>query len=175
MKSLSASCCPSRRSRWRGLLSRARRRLRLRRPEYDRHCDTVRGVGRAGNAQQKGIAGKAIDKVKEVAESADDILSRVPCRRRKAAPDRSDRCRMSRPNLLPGKPVVIVAFGSSSTQGFGSTSPEFTYPNRLAAELRRQYPRRRHHRAQSRQGRRRRARNDEAAADRGDRRQNPIW
>jgi lysophospholipase L1-like esterase len=36
--------------------------------------------------------------------------------------------------------VVIVAFGSSSTQGFGSTSPEFTYPNRLAAQLRRQYP-----------------------------------
>ena len=42
--------------------------------------------------------------------------------------------------LVAGKPVVIVAFGSSSTQGWGSTSPEFTYPNRLAAQLRRQYP-----------------------------------
>jgi lysophospholipase L1-like esterase len=36
--------------------------------------------------------------------------------------------------------VVIVAFGSSSTQGYGATSPEFNYPNRLAAQLRRQYP-----------------------------------
>jgi lysophospholipase L1-like esterase len=42
--------------------------------------------------------------------------------------------------LAAGKPVVIVAFGSSSTQGFGATSPEFNYPNRLAAQLRRQYP-----------------------------------
>jgi lysophospholipase L1-like esterase len=42
--------------------------------------------------------------------------------------------------LAAGKPVVIVAFGSSSTQGFGSTSPAFTYPNRLAAQLRRKYP-----------------------------------
>src|ERR1041385_9578381 len=32
------------------------------------------------NAAQKGLAGKAIDKVKEVAKSAGDILSRVPCR-----------------------------------------------------------------------------------------------
>jgi lysophospholipase L1-like esterase len=42
--------------------------------------------------------------------------------------------------LVAGKPVTIIAFGSSSTQGFGSTSPEFTYPNRLAAQLRRHYP-----------------------------------
>jgi lysophospholipase L1-like esterase len=42
--------------------------------------------------------------------------------------------------LVAGKPVVIVAFGSSSTWGAGATSPEFTYPNRLAAQLRRQYP-----------------------------------
>jgi lysophospholipase L1-like esterase len=36
--------------------------------------------------------------------------------------------------------VVIVAFGSSSTAGYGTSSPEFTYPNRLAAQLRRKYP-----------------------------------
>jgi lysophospholipase L1-like esterase len=42
--------------------------------------------------------------------------------------------------LISGRPVVIVAFGSSSTQGYGSSAPEFTYPNRLAAQLRRQYP-----------------------------------
>ena len=42
--------------------------------------------------------------------------------------------------LAAGEPVMIVAFGSSSTAGYGATSPEFTYPNRLAAQLRRQYP-----------------------------------
>jgi lysophospholipase L1-like esterase len=42
--------------------------------------------------------------------------------------------------LAAGQPVVIVAFGSSSTVGYGTSSPEFTYPNRLAAQLRRQYP-----------------------------------
>jgi lysophospholipase L1-like esterase len=42
--------------------------------------------------------------------------------------------------LVAGQPVVIVAFGSSSTAGFGATTPEFNYPNRLAAQLRRQYP-----------------------------------
>ena len=36
--------------------------------------------------------------------------------------------------------MVIVAFGSSSTTSWGVTSPEFAYPNRLAAQLRRQYP-----------------------------------
>jgi hypothetical protein len=33
----------------------------------------------ANPAAQKGITGKAIDKVKEVAKSAGDIFSRVPC------------------------------------------------------------------------------------------------
>ena len=42
--------------------------------------------------------------------------------------------------LASGQPIVIVAFGSSSTQGWGSSSPEFNYPNRLAAQLHRQYP-----------------------------------
>jgi lysophospholipase L1-like esterase len=42
--------------------------------------------------------------------------------------------------LAAGQPVVIVAFGSSSTAGYGASSPEFNYPNRLAAQLRRHYP-----------------------------------
>ena len=90
------------------------------------------------------------------------------CRRR-AAPDRWARCRMSRASSPPGEPVVIIAFGSSSTQGYGSTSPEFTYPNRLAGAAAPAISDRRHHRHQSRPGRRRCARNDEAAADRSDR------
>jgi lysophospholipase L1-like esterase len=94
----------------------------------------------ANPAAQKGITGKAIDKVKEVAKSAGDIFSRVPC----ASPKGVSRSMGSLPHvagkLAAGKPVVIVAFGSSSTQGYGATSPEFNYPNRLAAQLRRQYP-----------------------------------
>jgi lysophospholipase L1-like esterase len=92
------------------------------------------------DSQQKGLAGKAIDKVKEVAKSAGDILSRVPCRSPKGGAKTMGSLPHVAAKLVAGRPVVIVAFGSSSTQGFGSTSPEFTYPNRLAAQLRRQYP-----------------------------------
>src|SRR5437868_7540474 len=91
-------------------------------------------------AQQKGLAGKAIDKVKEVAKSAGDILSRVPCRSPKGGLKTFGSLPHVAAKLADGKPVVIVAFGSSSTQGYGSTSSEYTYPNRLAAQLRRHYP-----------------------------------
>jgi lysophospholipase L1-like esterase len=43
--------------------------------------------------------------------------------------------------LAASEPVTIVAFGSSSTVGYGVTSAAFTYPNRLADQLRRKYPR----------------------------------
>jgi lysophospholipase L1-like esterase len=91
-------------------------------------------------AQQKGIATRAIETVKQAAKSASDILNRVPC-----LPPKGDvRTMGTLPHvankLISGRPVVIVAFGSSSTQGYGSSAPEFTYPSRLAAQLRRQYP-----------------------------------
>lgn len=89
---------------------------------------------------QKGIAGQAIDKVKQAARQAGDILTRVPC----LAPKGSKKTMGSLPHvarkLAEGEPVVIVAFGSSSTQGYGSTSPAYNYPNRLAQRLRRHYP-----------------------------------
>jgi lysophospholipase L1-like esterase len=88
---------------------------------------------------QKGIAGQALDKVKQVAKQAGDVLGRVPC----LAPKGGLKSLGSLPHvarkLVDGKPVVIVAFGSSSTQGHGSSSPFYNYPNRLAAQLRRQY------------------------------------
>jgi lysophospholipase L1-like esterase len=91
------------------------------------------------STSQKGIAGRAIDKVKEVAKSATDIFSRVPC-----LPSKGSKKMGSLPHvagkLVAGQPVTIIAFGSSSTAGFGATSPDFNYPNRLAAQLRRQYP-----------------------------------
>ncbi|MFK4491096.1 lysophospholipase L1-like esterase [Bradyrhizobium sp. USDA 336] len=78
--------------------------------------------------------------MKEVAKSAADIFSRVPC----LPPKGGSKAMGSLPHvaskLAAGQPVVIVAFGSSSTQGFGASSPEFNYPNRLAAQLRRHYP-----------------------------------
>ncbi len=91
-------------------------------------------------AAQKGITGKAIDKVKEVAKSAGDIFSRVPCQPPKGGGKSMGSLPHVASRLVAGEPVVIVAFGSSSTQGYGSTAPEFTYPNRLAAQLRRKYP-----------------------------------
>jgi lysophospholipase L1-like esterase len=91
-------------------------------------------------AEQRGITARAIDKVKQVAKSAGDIFSRVPC----LPPKDGAKSMGSLPHvagkLIAGQPVVIVAFGSSSTAGYGASSPEFNYPNRLAAQLRRQYP-----------------------------------
>jgi lysophospholipase L1-like esterase len=90
-------------------------------------------------AQPKSLTARAIDKVKEVAKSANDIFSRVPCLPPKGANPIGSLPHVAG-KLASGQPVVIVAFGSSSTAGFGVTSPEFTYPNRLAAQLHRQYP-----------------------------------
>ena len=91
-------------------------------------------------SQPRSLTSKAIDKVREVAKSAGDIFNRVPC----LAPKGGVRKMGSLPHvagkLAAGEPVVIVAFGSSTTNSYGVTSPEFAYPNRLAAQLRRQYP-----------------------------------
>ncbi len=100
----------------------------------------VAAVDPANPPQQKSLTSKAIDKVKEVAKSASDIFSRVPCLPPKGGAKSMGSLPHVASKLASGEPVVIVAFGSSSTSGFGSTSPEFTYPNRLAAQLRRQYP-----------------------------------
>jgi lysophospholipase L1-like esterase len=92
------------------------------------------------NPQQRSLTTKAIDKVKQVAKSASDIFSRVPCLPPKGGAKSMGSLPHVASKLASGKPVVIVAFGSSSTAGYGTTSPEFTYPNRLAAQLHRQYP-----------------------------------
>jgi lysophospholipase L1-like esterase len=42
--------------------------------------------------------------------------------------------------LSIGRPIRIVAIGSSSTAGFGASSPRATYPSRLEAELREHFP-----------------------------------
>ena len=100
----------------------------------------VASVDPANSPEQKGLAGKAIDKVKEVAKTAGDILSRVPCR----SPKGGARTMGSLPHvaakLVAGKPVVIVAFGSSSTQGMAAphrNSPIRTgWPRSCAGNIR---------------------------------------
>jgi lysophospholipase L1-like esterase len=94
----------------------------------------------ANPAQPKSLTTRAIEKVKQVAKSASDIFSRVPCLPPKGGAKSMGSLPHVAGKLAAGRPVVIVAFGSSSTQGWGASSPEFTYPNRLAAQLRRHYP-----------------------------------
>src|SRR5262249_1435076 len=91
-------------------------------------------------APNKSLTERAVDKVKQAAKSASDIFSRVPCLPPKGGVQPVATLPHVAAKLASGQPVVIVAFGSSSTQGYGSTAPEFTYPNRLAAQLRRHYP-----------------------------------
>jgi lysophospholipase L1-like esterase len=100
----------------------------------------VAAVDRTSPTQQKSLTDKAIEKVKQVAKSASDIFNRVPCLPPKGGAKPVGSLPHVAGKLAAGEPVVIVAFGSSSTAGYGSTSPEFTYPNRLAAQLRRHYP-----------------------------------
>jgi len=42
--------------------------------------------------------------------------------------------------LAAGLPIRIVALGSSSTAGAGATTPDASYPSRLAADLRERFP-----------------------------------
>jgi lysophospholipase L1-like esterase len=100
----------------------------------------VATTGRVTSSDERSLTAKAIDKVKEVAKAANDIFSRVPCLPEKGGSKSMGSLPHVAGKLASGAPVLIVAFGSSSTVGYGSSSPEFTYPNRLATQLRRQYP-----------------------------------
>jgi acyl-CoA thioesterase-1 len=63
-----------------------------------------------------------------------------PCR----APEQSTRfvwpLKHTAHKLLEGRPLSIVAIGSSSTAGEGASSPTASYPSRLLAELRMRFP-----------------------------------
>ena len=100
----------------------------------------VAAVDPANPSQQKSLATKALEKVKQVAKSAGDIFGRVPCLAPKGVAKSMGSLPHVAARLASGEPVVIVAFGSSSTNSYGATSPDFAYPNRLAAQLHRKYP-----------------------------------
>jgi lysophospholipase L1-like esterase len=76
-----------------------------------------------------------------LAAQAQSAPSRPPC----DAPAELVRLANPLPRLarkLGGKePIVIVAIGSSSTAGAGASSKAASYPNRLAVELKRHFPR----------------------------------
>jgi acyl-CoA thioesterase-1 len=65
--------------------------------------------------------------------------------RRCSAPEDLTRFRVALPNtaraIRQGRELVIVAIGSSSTEGVGASDPAHTYPAVLAEELRRRWPR----------------------------------
>jgi lysophospholipase L1-like esterase len=58
----------------------------------------------------------------------------------------ADLTRFARPlnrtghQLAAGRPVTIVAIGSSSTAGAGASSPAASYPSRLVVELKKRFP-----------------------------------
>ncbi len=94
----------------------------------------------ADAAQAKSLSATAIDKMRAAAKSASDVFSRVPCLPPKGGAQSFGSLPHVAKKLVDGEPVVIIAFGSSSTAGTGASTPEFTYPNRLAAQLKRHYP-----------------------------------
>ena len=96
----------------------------------------VAAVDPAAAPAQRSITSKAIDTVKQAAKSAADIFSRVPCLPSKGGAKSIGSLPRVASKLASGQPVLIIAFGSSSTNGHGASSPEFRYPDRLAAQLR---------------------------------------
>lgn len=80
----------------------------------------------------------ATEKLGDLVKRAADIFKRVPCSSKGAYLEGALPRVASK--LATNQPVTIVAFGSSSTVGFGATSPIFSYPYRLADQLRRKFP-----------------------------------
>ncbi len=91
-------------------------------------------------ALQKGLTTKTIEAVKSVASQAGDIFTRVPCLPAKGIASSSGSLPRVAKRIAAGDPVTIVAFGSSTTVGYGTSSAAYTYPNRLADQLRRKFP-----------------------------------
>ena len=70
-----------------------------------------------------------------------DIFGKVPCSGPKSVGHFDSPLTHTTALLSEGRPLTIVAIGSSSTAGAGASSPAFHYPNRLADELRKKFPR----------------------------------
>ncbi|WP_449221010.1 SGNH/GDSL hydrolase family protein [Tistrella mobilis] len=55
-------------------------------------------------------------------------------------PDLAGELPVTEDKLEEGRPLVVLAIGSSSTQGYGAPRPEASYPFRLERDLARRYP-----------------------------------
>jgi hypothetical protein len=75
---------------------------------------SLAAVDPAGAPAPRGITGKAIDTVKEVAKSATDIFNRVPCLGPKGGVKKLGSLPRIAGKLAAGQPVMIIAFGSST-------------------------------------------------------------
>ena len=130
----------------------------------DRHRQCVATVDQANPPQPKSLTAKAIEKVKEVAKSASDIFSRVPC-----LPPKGGAKPMGSLPHVAGKLAAGEAGGDRRVRivldpGIRRDVTRIHLSEPAGGAIAPAISGRRHHRPQSRQRRRRRARNDEAAA-----------
>lgn len=72
--------------------------------------------------------------------AAPDVFAQRPCDTPKAIGRLDVALPVVARKLLFNQKVTIVALGSSSTAGAGASSPAFSYPNRLADDLKKRYP-----------------------------------
>ncbi|WP_298650555.1 GDSL-type esterase/lipase family protein [uncultured Tistrella sp.] len=79
--------------------------------------------------QDAGSFGLALD-------TSIDGVCRVP----EDGPDLAGDLPVTDEKLEEGRPLVVLAIGSSSTQGYGAPRPEASYPFRLERDLARRYP-----------------------------------
>jgi acyl-CoA thioesterase-1 len=93
------------------------------------------------HAQYEKFAPAAIEAATLKAAASAYASAVAPC----SAPPR-DLARLERPLIRTGRllaaglPIRIVAIGSSSTAGAGASSPDASYPSRLAADLADRFP-----------------------------------
>ncbi|MBN8980841.1 MAG: SGNH/GDSL hydrolase family protein [Rhizobiales bacterium] len=92
------------------------------------------------SAPKKSLTTKTIEAVKSAATQAGDILTRVPCLPARGIANSASSLPRVAKRIASGDPVTIVAFGSSTTVGYGVSSPAYTYPQRLADQLRHKFP-----------------------------------
>ncbi|MEW6767130.1 MAG: SGNH/GDSL hydrolase family protein [Pseudomonadota bacterium] len=97
-------------------------------------------LGDPDTAPKKSLTTKTIEAVRSAATQAGDILTRVPCLPAQGIANSASSLPRVAKRIASGDPVTIVAFGSSTTVGFGVSSPAYTYPQRLADQLRHKFP-----------------------------------
>jgi len=76
----------------------------------------------------------------QIREAIDTVFAAQSCKALPVLTDLGAPINRTVRLLSTRQPVKIVAIGSSSTAGAGASSPAYSYPSRLAAELSREFP-----------------------------------